>query len=80
MKVVDQLVTLQQSSGEDWAPKNFDGKTYGKLPIYLALSRSLNLAMVDLGLRVGVEKRPRTVYNANKSATQQPLPVVFTGG
>ena len=54
-EIVDQLVTLQQSSGEDWAPKNFDGKTYGKLPMYLALSRSLNLAMVDLGLRVGVE-------------------------
>ena len=54
-KVVDQAVTLPQPSGETWAPKNFDGKTHGPMPMYLALSRSLNLAMVDLGQRVGIE-------------------------
>lgn len=53
--VNDQSITLTPKSGEAWSPKNFDSKTYGKLPMYLALSRSLNLAMVDLGQSLGLQ-------------------------
>ena len=78
-EIVDQLVTLQQSSGEDWAPKNFDGKTYGKLPIYLALSRSLNLAMVDLGLRVGVENVQEQFTTLTNRRPNNPYPSFLLG-
>ncbi len=40
----------------DWQPKNFDNETYGNVPLFQALARSLNLATVSLGMDVGVEK------------------------
>ena len=55
-KITDQSITVQQPSGDIWAPKNFDGKTYDEVPMYLALTRSLNLAMVDLGQQIGIDK------------------------
>ena len=78
-EIVDQLVTLQRSSVEDWAPKNFDGKTYGKLPMYLALSRSLNLAMVDLGLRVGVENVQEQFTTLTNRRPNNPYPSFLLG-
>ena len=65
--VNDQAITLTAKSGEVWSPKNFDGKTYGELPMYLALSRSLNLAMVDLGEKLGL----RTVQAQFTALTQR---------
>ena len=54
--VGDKEITLQSESGQVWSPKNFDGKTNGVVPLYLALNRSLNLAMVNLGVTLGLEE------------------------
>ena len=52
----DKEISLPSESGQVWSPKNFDGKTNGVVPLYIALNRSLNLAMVNLGVTLGLEK------------------------
>ena len=54
--VGDKEISLPSESGQVWSPKNFDGKTNGVVPLYIALNRSLNLAMVNLGVTLGLEK------------------------
>ena len=54
--VGDKEISLPSASGQVWSPKNFDGKTNGVVPLYIALNRSLNLAMVNLGVTLGLEK------------------------
>ena len=78
-KITDRPITLRQKSGETWAPKNFDGKTYGELPMYLALSRSLNLAMVDLGQRVGIENVQAQFAALTNRRSNNPYPSFLLG-
>jgi penicillin-binding protein 1B len=52
----DEPVTVKLNNGKTWEPKNFDGKWSGPVPMVRALSQSLNLASVDLGLAVGLPK------------------------
>ncbi|MEM7540887.1 MAG: transglycosylase domain-containing protein [Pseudomonadota bacterium] len=50
----DRMVVWRTADGKDWAPKNFDGREYGSVSALDALLRSLNLATVDLGMRISV--------------------------
>ncbi len=54
--VDDSPITITPRFGEPWSPKNFDGKHRGKVPLFRALSQSLNLATVQLGEEIGLEK------------------------
>lgn len=55
-KIVDEPLTIQPEFGEPWTPKNFDGEFRGELPLVRALAESLNLATVQLGQQIGLEK------------------------
>ncbi len=52
----DEPVSLPVPGSKPWEPKNYDGKTHGRVPLYVALARSYNLATVNLGLGVGVDR------------------------
>ncbi|MEM9622255.1 MAG: penicillin-binding protein 1B [Pseudomonadota bacterium] len=59
--IEDSAVTIQaklgqSQSGEAWTPKNFDGAEHGSLPLVRALAESLNLATVNLGMKIGLEQ------------------------
>jgi len=54
--ILDTQVTLPQPNGEIWTPRNFDDEEHGRVPLIRALADSLNLATVQLGLQIGVEK------------------------
>ncbi|MBX3707537.1 MAG: penicillin-binding protein 1B [Pseudomonadales bacterium] len=41
---------------QTWSPNNYDRRVYGPVPLVRALGNSLNLATVQLGLRLGVEE------------------------
>lgn len=51
----DRPVDLVTDGGQTWSPRNFDDQIFGDVYLYDALSRSLNLATVDLGIRTGVD-------------------------
>lgn len=51
----DQPVSYTDpTSGETWAPQNYDKKMRGAIPMREALARSLNMATVGLMFRVGI--------------------------
>lgn len=43
------------SRGEDWIPKNYDEKEYGRVTLRYALARSINTAAVNLLDKIGFE-------------------------
>ena len=54
--VQDTAVSLREDKGKPWRPQNFDRREHGVVPLYQALAHSYNLATVNLGLAVGLEK------------------------
>ncbi len=52
----DSGVSLATGDGKRWEPKNYDGKTHGRVPLYLALAKSYNLATVNLGMALGLDR------------------------
>ena len=60
----DQDISLTDERGEIWEPKNYDRTTHGDVTVLDALVNSYNLAMIDLGLKIGLpslEKRLRSM-------------------
>lgn len=51
----DRSVDLTTEDGQRWSPRNYDNQMSGDVYLFDALSRSLNLATVDLGLKTGVD-------------------------
>ncbi len=66
----DAPLEVKLSDGQVWAPQNYTHEVYGSVPLVRALSESMNLATVRLGLdlglpavadtlqRLGLERRP----------------------
>ncbi|MBN8727284.1 MAG: penicillin-binding protein 1B [Xanthomonadales bacterium] len=52
----DVPVDVPQRDGSRWQPKNDDGQVHGQVLLVDALVRSWNLATVNLGQRIGVER------------------------
>jgi len=52
----DRPLTVADTHGEPWRPRNYDGEAHGRVPLREALARSYNLATVRLGLALGLER------------------------
>jgi len=52
----DNPITISLSGDQEWSPKNYGDKLYGDVYLFDALERSMNLATVDLGMKIGVDK------------------------
>lgn len=52
----DSSISLPIGSGKTWEPKNYDGRSHGQVPLYQALAKSYNLATVNLGLELGLDR------------------------
>lgn len=62
----------------NWCPHNFGGSYYGRLPLWLALTKSLNTVAVKLSISIGNGNqkvgRTRVVETAHKMGITTPLP------
>ena len=67
----DKPVNIKQSDGSVWRPKNYDRKAHGSVMLVDALSQSLNLATVNLGLEIGIRPVQATL---RQLGIQRPLP------
>lgn len=75
----DTPVALRSGDGKLWQPENYDREAHGRVPLYKALARSYNLATVNLGLEVGLERVAATLEQLGVQRRVQPVPAMLLG-
>lgn len=75
----DTAVALKAEGTKTWRPQNYDRQEHGRVPLYLALANSYNLATVNLGMKTGVDKVIATVEALGVQGTFQPYPSFLLG-
>ncbi len=55
-KLKDRPLTLKQEDGSSWQPRNYDREVHGDVSMIEALANSYNLASVNLGMEIGLDK------------------------
>lgn len=59
-KLNNQPIRLKQPNGQAWSPRNYDRKYSEPVTLINALTRSLNIPTVNLGLNVGLDNIIKT--------------------
>jgi penicillin-binding protein 1B len=77
--LADDPVALKQPNGTIWEPQNYDKTTDGDVYLYDALQRSLNLATVDLGMKLGLHRVTAMISRLGYSKPIQPYPSLLLG-
>lgn len=75
----DREIALPQAKGDTWRPQNYDREVNGDVYLFDALERSLNLATVDLGLKLGVPNVMDTLKRLGYNGDALPYPSVLLG-
>ncbi len=68
-----------KSAGNIWAPKNFDGREHGAVPLFKALVHSYNLATVRLGMDVGIVHTAQTLRRLGVDRPVEMVPSLLLG-
>ena len=75
-----QDTPISMRVGDDtWTPKNYDHRIYGVVPLHRALSSSLNLATVNLGLSLGLTEVTETLYRLGVQRRIVKVPAMLLG-
>ena len=77
--IEDAPVNIPQRDGSRWIPKNDDGDVHGEVLLIDALKNSWNLATVQLGLRLGVDKVRGLLESFALGRTINPNPSLLLG-
>ncbi len=77
--VQDAPLDVKLVNGTHWRPENFTHQVYGPVPVVRALSESLNLATVGIGLSVGVGKVAQTLQRFGLPQPPAPVPAILLG-
>lgn len=75
----DRPVEIELDNGQFWAPKNYENDTNGDVYLYDALERSMNLATVDLGMKVGPRKVADMLKQLGHTRPITPYPSMLLG-
>jgi len=78
-RISDTPITVQQKGSPDWTPDNYDGLAHGEVMLIDALSRSYNMATVQLGMQIGLDRVADTIQRAGYEESFQPLPSMLLG-
>lgn len=70
----DDPIQLPSEGGETWEPQNADKKFRGQVPLYTALTQSLNVPTVSLGMELGLDNIIHTLkrLGVTEPITQYP--------
>jgi penicillin-binding protein 1B len=77
--IEDESVSLKQYDGSVWEPENYDKISHGYVTLHTALSKSYNLATVNLGLKLGLNKVVQTLYALGIEAEIPEYPSLLLG-
>lgn len=75
----DEPLTVDLPNGDRWQPKNFDGRSHGEVPLFLALAKSYNLSTAWLGMRLGVQTVLETLRELGVERQLLAVPSVLLG-
>ncbi len=75
----DQPVAIDTPGSKLWRPRNFDKKSHGTVPLYLALAKSYNLSTARLGMSVGLDAVIDTVHKLGVSRKMPKYPSLLLG-
>jgi penicillin-binding protein 1B len=75
----DEPVDLKLPNGDHWKPQNFDKQLRGPVTLVRALTQSLNLPTVHLGLDIGLDKVARTFEDLGLEERPAELPSMLLG-
>jgi penicillin-binding protein 1B len=77
--VQDAPIDLKLANGTHWKPENFTRQVYGPVPVVRALSDSLNLATVGVGLDLGLPKVAATLVRFGLPQPPVEVPAMLLG-
>ena len=77
--IQDAPVQIRLANGDLWRPENFTHQVYGPVPLVRALSESLNLATVGLGMDVGLPKISQTLQRFGLERPPPQVPSMLLG-
>ena len=77
--LVDDSPITVMIDQQQWQPQNFDRQYHGRIPAFQALANSYNVATVNLGLTVGLDKVRDTLQRLGVEKSVPHLPSVLLG-
>jgi len=77
--LMDEPVDLKLPNGDHWKPANFDRQVRGPVSMVRALTQSLNLPTVNLGLEVGLGHVAKTFEELGLPEAPPELPSMLLG-
>ena len=77
--LADEPVDLKLPSGDRWKPANFDKQVRGQVTMVRALTQSLNLATVNMGLDVGLGRVASAFEQLGLAEAPAELPSMLLG-
>jgi penicillin-binding protein 1B len=78
-RLKDQRIHIRGPDGKVWAPRNYDRKPHGRVPLHQALARSYNLATVQLGMDLGLERILELTRSLGVQRSIEPVPSLLLG-
>jgi penicillin-binding protein 1B len=66
-------------AGQDWTPENYEPMSEQEMSMRMALAHSVNIATVDLAMRVGMENIVKTTSAFHFSTPLEPYPSLALG-
>lgn len=78
-KLKDQTIEVTDSEGKTWVPRNYDKKLRGDVLLIDALTNSLNIPTVHLGMDLGVEQVAKTLRRLGVERTIPRYPSMLLG-
>ncbi len=78
--IIDSPISLKGSQGSVWKPRNYDRKFRGAVPMYQALTQSLNVPTVKIGMSLGIDTVMETLTELGVDKQEiRPVPAMFLG-
>ena len=75
----DTAISMKSNKGQQWQPENYDKKQRGEVLLFEALSQSLNLPTVHLGMDVGLTSVINTLRKLGVEQQLQKYPSLLLG-
>jgi penicillin-binding protein 1B len=77
--LTDEPIKLNSTHGKMWEPQNSDKKFRGEVPLLTALSRSLNVPTVTLGMNLGLGNISDTIWRLGVEEELELYPALTLG-